>query len=427
MAGDIHINSAFAPLFPEFKMPEGVRYILDFSGRASGKSFAASSALLCHTFMDPYTILFTRQTMTSAKTSIIPEFTEKMVLFGNEASFDTTEDTINNIESGGKLYFKGITASRGNQTARLKSVPHLKMWVNDESEELDNKHDFDVIDDSVRQQGVANQIWLVGNASHVGHWIYKHFYLQRGVPYDYNGRVDDCYYIHSTYKSNRHNLSPSYLDKIRTLKERNYEEYEHRFLGKWLARKEGLIYRGWTEIKPAEWPVGLPQWWCVDWGYSSDPTAVIRMAYDPMTGNLFLRQIAYRRKMLVPDVATAIIEDGKSIGYQPYECRTYCDPARPDNRDQLRTGWSIDAVNGINKDKVGRIGYLQGFRVYYIGEDIGQEVNSYSFQPSKTDPGVYTDKPQDGNDHAMDAIQYGLTHLRNMGVVNQYGVRCGEI
>ena len=167
MAGDIHINSAFAPLFPEFKMPEGVRYILDFSGRASGKSFAASSALLCHTFTDPYTILFTRQTMTSAKTSIIPEFTEKMVLFGNEASFDTTEDTINNIESGGKLYFKGITASRGNQTARLKSVPHLKMWVNDESEELDNKHDFDVIDDSVRQQGVANQIWLVGNASHV--------------------------------------------------------------------------------------------------------------------------------------------------------------------------------------------------------------------------------------------------------------------
>ena len=85
MAGDIHINSAFAPLFPEFKMPEGVRYILDFSGRASGKSFAASSALLCHTFTDPYTILFTRQTMTSAKTSIIPEFTEKMVLFGNEA------------------------------------------------------------------------------------------------------------------------------------------------------------------------------------------------------------------------------------------------------------------------------------------------------------------------------------------------------
>ncbi|MGN0073677.1 MAG: phage terminase large subunit, partial [Collinsella sp.] len=341
-------------------------------------------------------------------------------------SFDSTDDTIRNRESGGRLYFKGITASRGNQTARLKSIPHLKMWVNDESEELVSKQDFDTIDDSVREKGATNQVWLVGNAADVSHWIYNHFYLERGVPYDYNGRVDDCWYIHSTYKSNRQNLSPSFLDKIRLIKERNYEDYEHRYLGKWLARKEGLIYHGWIPIEPSEWPVGLPQWYCVDWGYSSDPGVVIRMAYDPMTGRLFVRQVAYRRKMLVPDIADEIVRDGASIGYKPYQCRTYCDPARPDNRDQLRVGWGIDAVNGVNKDKVGRIGYLQGFQVYYIGEDIANEVTTYSFQPSKTDPGLFTDKPQDGNDHAMDAIQYGVTHLRNMGVVNQYGMLGGE-
>ena len=95
----------------------------------------------------------------------------------------------------------------------------------------------------------------------------------------------------------------------------------------------------------------------------------------------------------------------------------YCDPARPDNRDQLRVGYGINAINGENRDKAGRIGYLQGFRVRYAGDGIYGEVTTYSWKPSPLDKSVFTDVPQDGNDHLMDAANYSASHLRRMGVL----------
>ena len=81
----------------------------------------------------------------------------------------------------------------------------------------------------------------------------------------------------------------------------------------------------------------------------------------------------------------------------------------------------IFSVPGINRDKVGRIGYLQGFRVRYIGEAIREEAETYSWEPDKNDPEVFTDVPQDGGDHAMDAASYATTHLRRLAIQNDDG------
>ena len=83
--------------------------------------------------------------------------------------------------------------------------------------------------------------------------------------------------------------------------------------------------------------------------------------------------------------------------------------------------YGINAVPGINRDKVGRIGYLQGFKVKYVGKNIGEEADSYSWEPSKEDPEVFTNEPQDGGDHAMDAASYATTHLRRLAIANDDG------
>jgi hypothetical protein len=83
--------------------------------------------------------------------------------------------------------------------------------------------------------------------------------------------------------------------------------------------------------------------------------------------------------------------------------------------------YGINAVPGINRDKVGRIGYLQGFRVRYVGDAIREEVETYSWEPDKNDPEVFTDTPQDGNDHLMDAASYATTHLRRLAIANDDG------
>ena len=420
----IPIYQYYYPLYPEGTrggymcgLPDSVRYVVVIGGRGSAKSTHISDALVCHSDMDAYNILFTRYTMVSANVSIIPEFTDKIEQRGIGPLFDIKSDEVTNIR-GGRIIFKGIMQGSRNQTARLKSIPKLKMFVLDEAEELMSESTFDTIDFSLRQKGVHSQIWMSLNPTDVTHWIYRRFFakvINHLRPNTVRVIGDTCY-IWTTYEINPY-VDDAFIAQARRMEQDNPDKYRNIFLGYWNVRKEGLIYKGWEPISQEEYPGTLPQWYANDWGYSNDENALVRMCYDPARGVLYVRQVAYRKGMLVPDVARAIIEDARSIGYSPGDCLVYCDPARPENRDQLRLNYSIGAVNGDNRDKTGRIGYLQGFKVKYVGDGIGNEVSAYSWMPNPYDADTFTDKPQDGNDHLMDAINYGMTHLRRMGVM----------
>ena len=70
------------------------RYFLVTGGRGSGKSFAVNVFLLLLTYERGHKILFTRYTMVSAASSIIPEFIEKLELMGVVEDFRITKDEI---------------------------------------------------------------------------------------------------------------------------------------------------------------------------------------------------------------------------------------------------------------------------------------------------------------------------------------------
>ena len=111
--------------------------------------------------------------------------------------------------------------------------------------------------------------------------------------------------------------------------------------------------------------------------------------------------------------------EGAGVGR---DAMVYCDPARPENIAELRTDFDIMAVKGVNKNKPGRVVYLRYFGVRYVGENIRHEVQRYSYAKDRKDPSKWTNEPEDGDDHAMDAINYAaVTHLRWLGVTNRAG------
>lgn len=409
------------------------RYIVMTGGRGSGKSYALACSILDHTFNDEYSILYSRWNLTSAEISIIPEFQEKMDIMNCTDAFHVRQRDVQNIATGGRIWFRGLQQSSKNQIAKLKSINKLKMWVLDEAQELMSESTFDTIDDSIREKDANNVVVLVLNPADITHWIYRRFFLKAGVPYDFNGVKGNVTYIHTTWEDNRQNLSQSFLDKVEQMRRDNPEKYAHLYDGQWLIRKEGLIFKNWKKITDAEYPVGLPQIWANDWGFSGDPDGLVRMCYQPHTGTIFVKQLAYRTEMQPRDVARVILADAsrivhhydrdpktgeqKPVSYQAGDCLVYCDPARPEHIRELRTTHGLAAVGANNKDKTGRIGWLQGFQVCYVGDDIEAEAAVYSWMPSPTDEDQFTDKPQDGCDHLMDAINYGATtHLRRMGI-----------
>lgn len=420
MPGAIVYSPKYIPLF---KPPGHVktRYTVITGGRASGKSHATASANLCSTYDDAYSILYSRYSLVSAELSIIPEYLEKVAALDREEDFHVTENTIRNLSTGALIYFRGLIQSSRNQTGRLKSINKLKRWVLDEAQELTNKVTFDTIDLSIREKEVDNEVWLSLNPTDIHHWIYKEFFRKPGVPYDFNGVVDDVRYIHTDWRDNRGNLSDSFIAKALKCEREEPEKYANIYLGDWSIKRSGLIYPRWERVSIMDIPIGLEWWYCNDWGYSNDPDALLRMAFDPLTRTLYVVQVMYSTGKLPRDVAAMIRRDCEIRGEDVNKALVYCDPARPDSIAELRIQYGINAVPGINRDKVGRIGYLQGFRVCYVGENVREEVETYSWEPSKEDAEVYTDVPQDGNDHAMDAVSYGSTHLRRLGIPNDDG------
>ena len=335
--------------------------------------------------------------MVSADISIIPEFTEKMDICGNRHDFSTTRDEIENLISKGKIFFKGILQSRKNNDARLKSVQDVVLWVLDEAQELTDERQFDIIDLSIRTKGAKCEVWLVLNPTDVNHWIYRRFFKEPGVPDDFNGVVGDVCYIHTTYLENLENLDETFIAQANKMKEKNYEKYKNIFLGFWARFSDGLIFRDWVQDAVAEVKTRRGDCWYV-----------------------YLYQVCYQKGMLIGQIANVIKRDMELCGSSA--SLIYCDPARPENIAELRRVYGLDAVPAVNKNKPDRVDWLKGCDIVFWGDDIEKERSEYCYLPSPLDPEQYTNIPQDGGDHLMDAANYGtVTHLRRQGIPNSLG------
>ena len=134
------------------------RYFIVTGGRGSGKSFEVGTFATMLSFNKNHKILFTRQTMTSAHLSIIPEFQEKIDLIEANHLFNINKSEIVHNISKSEIIFKGLKTSSGDQTANLKSLQGVTTWILDEAEELTDEKTFDKINLSIRQKGIQNRI-----------------------------------------------------------------------------------------------------------------------------------------------------------------------------------------------------------------------------------------------------------------------------
>ena len=233
-------------------------------------------------------ILFTRYTMTSAHLSIIPEFLEKIGLLGYDNIFSINKSEVVNTKNKSDILFRGIKTSAGNQTASLKSLTGVSNWVLDEAEELIDEDIFDTIDLSIREKNIQNRIILILNPVTKEHWIYNRFFQNKGVEAGFNGVKDNVCYIHSTYLDNKDNLSKSFLERIKDIKHRNFKKYQHKILGGWLDKAEGVVFENWSigEFNPD----GLQTSCGMDFGFSVDPDSLVEVAIDKKHKKIYLTQ-----------------------------------------------------------------------------------------------------------------------------------------
>lgn len=378
------------------KLINPTRYFIITGGRGSGKSFEVGRFATLLSFEKGHKILFTRQTMTSAHLSIIPEFQEKIELLELNHAFDIRKSEIVNLQSGSEIIFKGIKTSSGDQTANLKSLQGVTTWILDEAEELTDESIFDKINFSIRQKGKQNRVILILNPSTKEHWIYKKFFEQVGIQEGFNGQKDNVTYIHTTYKDNIENLDPSFLHEVEQVKINNPKKYEHVILGGWLDKAEGVVFTNW---KFGEFnPDNLQTSFGMDFGFSIDPDTLSEVAIDNTKKKLYVKQHIYQNKLKTHELCQLVklITNEKLIVADSSESRLIED----------MKNYGINVV-GVKKGTIeSGVVRMQDFEIIVEqnSHDIAKEFNNY----------VYLNRVGklyiDAYNHAIDGIRYNVIH-----------------
>ena len=358
------------------------RYFVCTGGRGSSKSFTVTLYLLVLTFEVGHKILFTRYTMSSAKTSIIPQFLEVMELLGyGSETFEITNDTITNKQTGSQILFKGIKTSSGVQTASLKSLTGITTFVVDEAEEL------------VRVKGVQNRVILIMNPATVDNWIYKRWFL--------NGKATkNTTYIHTTYLDNIDNLNEDIVQSFNDMKENDPKQYEHVVLGGWKLKADGVIFENWER---GEFDTSLPYLYGADYGFAADPSTLVKVAIDSKNKKLYVEEKLYQKHLSTDQLKTLYHEIVKTD-------LVICDSAELRLINDLISD-NINAQPTVKKagSVVAGIQSLKGYTMVVCGDssNLVTELNNYCW----IDKGTKT-IPIDNYNHLIDALRYAFQYLK---------------
>ena len=174
---------------------------------------------------------------------------------------------------------------------------------------------------------------------------------------------------------------------------------------------EGNIYQGWIAVDEIPQNALLKRYG-VDFGWN-DATAVIAV-YEDDEGALWLNQCIYQSQLPVP----TLIERLKALP----EALFVCDNARPEiiaemQRSGLRAIGSNKTAGEKMNGKRYNIELVSRRKIHYTkdSKELEQEFLTYAWRKKKT--GETIDEPNDGNDHAMDALAYAVRDMERKPVI----------
>ena len=397
----IKLNDKFKPLFKN-----DTRFFIVTGGRGATKSFSVNTFIALLSLEKNHKVLFTRQTLSSAHVSIIPEFKEKIELLNLQSVFDINRTTIENKASGSEIIFKGLKTSSGDQTASLKSLQGITTWILDEAEEMVDEKLFDKINLSLRTKGTQNRVILILNPATKEHWIYKRFFEDAGVQAGWNGQKNNVTYIHTTYLDNIKHLDQSFLDEVERMKTKNPSKYEHIINGSWLEKAEGVVFTNWEygEFNPK----GLQTIFGQDYGFSIDPTTLIEVAIDKRDKIIWIKEHLYKAKLTTSQIA----EINKSCAGNSL---IIGDSAEPRLIQELNNQGNnvMGAMKGQGSISLG-ISLLLDYKliVEVNSTNIAKELNNFTYADKKSKLFV------DDFNHTIDPLRYVASYVLG----NQFGI-----
>lgn len=359
-----------------------------YGGRFSLKSHTVARYLLIRARMQTTRIGCFREFQNSIAESshqLLKDLINKYKL----SEFRVTDKAIFNELNGSEFLFKGLNQNEQS----IKSIEGIDIaWV--EEAQTVTKKSLEVLTPTIRKHG--SQI------------IYTYNRLLDEDPVHYRlvmeGRPNTLV-INVNYDiALKYGWMP---DVIRLEMEADRDHRPGLYKQKWLGEPtsmEGRIYKDWLEIEELPHEASLERYG-LDFGYSTDPTSII--AVYKYNGGFILDEITYQKGLSNKQIADILLG-------QTRKALVVADSAEPKSiADISDYGVSIvPCQKGADSIRQG-IQVVQAQRISFTrrSANIRKEYTSYLWRTDRNGVTLSPNVPEQGFDHAHDAIRYAITDI----------------
>lgn len=161
---------------------------------------------------------------------------------------------------------------------------------------------------------------------------------------------------------------------------------------------ESLVYPDWQECDL--FPDGDDVFYGMDFGFTNDPTACIRMS--KIGDNIYLDELFYATRMTNKDIANSL----RKLNVNPYS-EIFADSAEPKSIADLKVNFNVKPQKKGKGSILAGINKLKEYRVFYTkrSKNIATEVKNYQWIMQN---GESTNVPIDTYNHCLDAIRCAM-------------------
>ena len=383
---DIRFGPAFKPFFKpsRFKAAHG--------GRGSGKShfFGTLAALRCVQGQGVRGLCIREvQKSLDQSAKFLIETKIREYGLGGFRILNTHIET----PGDGRIIFQGMQNHTADSVKSLEGIDWV--WI-EEAHSL-SQRSLDLLLPTIRKEG--SELWFSWNPEHASDPVDKLFRGEDGPP-------PDTIIREINYDANKH--FPSVLrDQMEWDKRRDPDKYAHVWLGGYKQASEARVFHNW-EVRDFDTPEHARFFFGADWGFSVDPTVLVRCWIDGRT--LYVDAEAYRIGCAIEDTP-ALFDTVEGSRKWPL----IADSARPETIDHMRKHGFTNmkpAKKGAGSVQDG-VEFIKNYDivVHPRCKHVADELAFYKYKTdSKT--GEVLPVLEDKNNHTIDALRYALETQR---------------
>ena len=397
----LYVNDVYIPY-----LNDETRTQIFFGGSSSGKSFFLSQ----RTVMDVIrgrNYLIVRNVANTIRSSVYNQIVKTILDMGLKSEFIITKGdmTITCKRNNKQILFAGL-----DDVEKLKSVTPISgvltdVWIEEATEVA--REAYKQLTKRLRgitAEKVAKRITFSFNPIIKEHWIYKEFF---GMWDDSKRlyRSDKLTILKTTYLDNKF-LAQDDIDALESETDKYF--YEVYTLGNW-GVLGNVIFKNWRTEDLTDRIAKFDKIYNgLDFGFSSDPNALIRVHVDQTRKEIYVFDEYYKSGMTDDEIIEVVKE---RIGRQVVTC----DSSEPKTIYMLNAGGinALPAVKGADSINAG-IRFLQGFQIIVDVrcQNFKNEIQTYQWAEDKY--GNPLRRPVDKNNHLLDALRYAVESLMLM-------------